>query len=166
VRVLAHVRRGLVTLLAVSRFLKFAILNRGKSFRIWTSVRTPRASLCMDPGGYMKGAGRPERAGGAAAPPPVRAPTCRLGGMSGHGWAPLQAQRPLRCLSIQTATLLCRPLRCTGGNAASVASLTRYPPKASVLGGLRAAAQGVGDAVLGPEGWALWVTGLCLPLSS
>jgi len=86
--------------------------------------------------------------------------------MSGYGWAPLQAQRPLRRHPIQTATLLCRPLRCAGGNAASVASLTRFPPTASALGGLRAAAEGAGDAVLDPEGWALWVTGLCLPLPS
>jgi len=34
------------------------------------------------------------------------------------------------------------------------------------VGGLRAAAKGAGDAVLDPEGWALWVTGLCLPLPS
>jgi hypothetical protein len=86
--------------------------------------------------------------------------------MSGHGWAPLQAQLPLRGHSIQTVTLLCRPLRCAGGNAASVASLPRFPPTASALGGLRAAAEGAGDAVLDPEGWASWVNGLCLPLSS
>jgi hypothetical protein len=115
---------------------------------------------------YEGGRGKPERAGSPAAPQPVRAPTNRLGRMSGCGWAPLQAQRPLRCHPIQTATLLCRPLRCTGGNAASVASLTRIPPTASALGGLRAAAKGAGDAVLDSEGWALWVTGLCLPLSS
>jgi hypothetical protein len=113
-------------------------------------------------GGREAGAGR----GASAALQPARAPTNRLGGMSGYGWAPLQAQRPLRRHPIQTATLLCRPLRCAGGNAASVASLTRLPPTASALGGLRAAAQGAGDAVLDPEGWALWVTGLCLPLPS
>jgi len=75
---------------------------------------------------YEGGRARPGRARAAAALPPAWAPTNRLGGMSGHGWAPLQAQRPLRRHSIQTATLLCRPLRCAGGNAASVASLTRF----------------------------------------
>lgn len=162
----ALVRRRLLVLVRVSPFLKFAILIGEKSFRIWTPAPTPRASLCMDPGGSMKGAQRPERAGAAAAFPPLRASTSCLGMMSSYGWAPLQAQRPLRRHSIQTATLLCRLLRCAGGNAASVASLTRFPPTASALGGLRAAAKGAGDAVLDPEGWALWVTGLCLPLSS
>ena len=113
---------------------------------------------------YEEGRGKPEVGGAPAAPPPLGTPSNRLGRMSGCGWAPLQAQRPLRRHPIQTATLLCRPLRCAGGNAASVASLTRVPPSASALGGLRAAAKGAGDAVLDPEGWALWVTGLCLPL--
>jgi hypothetical protein len=100
---------AILVFLAVSRFLKFAILNCGKSFRIWTPAPTPRASLCMGPGGSVKGAGMPERAGASEASLPVQAPTNRLGRMSGHGWAPLQAQLPLRGHSIQTVTLLCRP---------------------------------------------------------
>ena len=73
---------------AVSRFLNFPIVYRGKSFRTWTSNPTPRAILCIDPGGYVRGAERP----GAAAASPLGGPlgTC-LGGMSGCGWAPLQA---------------------------------------------------------------------------
>jgi len=42
-----------VPLLAVSPFLNFPIVKRGKSFRTWTSTRAPRASLCIEPGGYM-----------------------------------------------------------------------------------------------------------------
>ena len=73
---------------AVSRILNFPIVNREKSFRTWTWNPTPRAILCIDPGGYVRGAERP----GAAAASPLGGPlgTC-LGGMSGCGWAPLQA---------------------------------------------------------------------------
>jgi len=41
-----------------------------------------------------------------------------------------------------------------------------YPDPADGFGPKleRAAAEGAGDDVLDPEGWALWVTGLCLPL--
>jgi hypothetical protein len=54
----ALVRPRVAHLVVVSRFLKFVILNFGKSFRIWTPVPTPRAPLCIDPGGSMKRADR------------------------------------------------------------------------------------------------------------
>ena len=158
--------------------LRFPLLGRESIFKFsHTKSRKKFQNLDLEPDStrkslqstrwvYEGGRRGPAGKGAPAASLPVRASVSRLGGMSGFGWAPLQAQRPLRRHSIQTATLLCRPLRCAGGSAASVASLTRVPPTASAQGGLRAAAKGAGDAVLDPEGWALWVTGLCLPLSS
>jgi hypothetical protein len=155
-----------VHFLAVSRFLKFAILNRGKSFRIWTSVPTPRAPLCIDPGGSMKGARRPEGSDRAAALPPQRPLRAAWGGCPAMAGRP--SRRSDRCVATQfrLRRSCANPYGVPGGLAAGVASLTRSPPKASAKGSLRAAAKGAGDAVLDPEGWALWVTGLCLPLSS
>ena len=154
----AAVRRRLAVLVVVSRFLKFAILNREKSFRIWTLVPTPRAPLCMGAGGYMKGAGRQKTYHPSE---PLRA---AWEGRPAKAGPP--SRRSDRCVFTQF-----RP-RCScadpygdpGGNAASVASLTRSLPAAPAEGRLRAAAKGAEDAVLNPEGWALWVTGLCLPL--
>jgi hypothetical protein len=162
----ASVRRRLAPLVVVSRFLKFAILNRGKSFRIWTSVPTPRAPLCMDPGGSMKGARRPEGSDRAAALPPQRPLRAAWGGCPAMAGRP--SRRSDRCVATQfrLRRSCANPYGVPGGLAAGVASLTRSPPKASAQGSLRTAAKGAGDAVLDPEGWALWVTGLCLPLSS
>ena len=64
---------------------------------------------------------------------------------------------------IHTAPLLSSSLRSAGGSAASGASLPD-PPEGLGLREERAATQGAGDSVLDPEGWALWVIGLCLPL--
>jgi len=49
----------------------------------------------------------------------------RLGGSSGHGWAPLQARRPLRLTQLRSRRSCAKSLRCAGGLAASVACLTR-----------------------------------------
>jgi len=72
--------------LVVSRFLNFPILNCEKSFRIWTSNPTPRASLCSQPGGYVREAGRPARVGAPAGHPQCAGPpeVCLGGAPAGH----------------------------------------------------------------------------------
>ena len=62
-----------VRVLAASRFLKSAIVNREKKFKTRTLGRMWRASLCIWPGGSMKGAERHRRLRGRR----------RLGRMSG-----------------------------------------------------------------------------------
>lgn len=89
----------------------------------------------------------------------------RLGRMSGLRPGRL-SRRSESCQPIHpihTAPLLSSSLRSAGGSAASGASLTRSTRRPRPEGE-RAATQGAGDSVLDPEGWALWVTGLCLPL--
>lgn len=150
----------------MSRFLKFTILNGDKSFRIRTPDPTPQTNLCIEPGGSMKGPGRPERAGASLAPPRYEPPSAAWEGCPAT--AGRLSRRSDRCVTTQfrLRRFCARPLRCAGGPAASVASLTRFQPSASAQGSLRAAAKGAGDAVLDSEGWALWVIGLCLPLPS
>jgi hypothetical protein len=107
-----------VRLVAASRFLKFPILNPNFALTFRTLGPTWRAHVCKWPGWSMKGGGteqagkgagrRAGRAAGCGAyewrrPLPCRpaprsppAPRPRLGRMSGHAWAPLQARLPLR----------------------------------------------------------------------
>lgn len=109
-------------------------------------------------------AGPPAQQGACRAVQAGLRPAAAWGGCPG---TPGHLSRPSNSCAyhpIHTASLLSGSLRSAGGSAASGASLPRSRPRPLGPRRERAAAKGAGDDVLDPEGWALWVTGLCLPL--